>query len=78
MEFALLSKYYGFSVTEIKALTVYQYRSYLENIIEIEKLFSGQTRDEGRETRDEEETEEELSVDELLQICRKNKVRIPG
>lgn len=77
MEFALLSKYYGFSVTEIKTLTVYQYRSYLENILEIEKLFSGQATNKG-DSEDEEEAGEELSVDELLQICRKHEIRIPS
>lgn len=63
------------SVADIKAMTVYQYRSYLENIIEVERLFNGKpTKEEGG---DEETDEEKLSVEDLLQLCRENKIRVP-
>lgn len=56
-------------------MTVYQYRSYLENIIEVERLFNGK---QNKEEVEEEETEEgKIAVSDLLQICRENKIRVP-
>lgn len=60
---------------DIRAMTVYQYRSYLEHIIEVERLFNGRpTKEEGG---DEETEEEKLSAEDLLQLCRENKIRVP-
>lgn len=74
--FALLSKYYGLSVANIKALTVYQYRSYLDSIAEVAGLLDG--RPNKNEVTDEETHQEKLLTEDLLQICRENKIRIPN
>jgi len=63
-------------VAEIKVMTVYQYRSYLENIIDVERLLNGKpAKEDGGETETE---EEKTTVEDLLQICRENKIRVPG
>lgn len=60
---------------EIKVLTVYQYRRYLDNIIEVERLFNGKPNKE--DSGDEETEEERMTTEDLLQLCRENKIRVP-
>lgn len=59
---------------DIKELTVYQYRSYLDNIVEVEKLFNGKPATDGNSGETE---EEKTAVEDLLQICKEHKIRTP-
>jgi len=58
-----MSRYYGFNINEIGDMSVYQFGSYLGEIAEIEKIFSG--------GEDNEEKKPEKSNAELVERARK-------
>lgn len=39
--YALISRYYGFTPVTINGMTLYQFKGYLDEIVELEKTFKG-------------------------------------
>ena len=62
-----MSRYYGFSVGEIGDMSVYQFSSYLDDITEIEELFSG-----GKTTQ-----KKSVSTEELINRARQKGLKVP-
>ena len=67
MAFALISRYYGFSIDEIGGMSIYQFQSYLNNIPEIEKMFSGSESTKSVST----------NTEDLIRMAEKKGIKIP-
>lgn len=65
----MLSRYYGFAIGEIQELTVYQYKQYMHNIVEVENIFRGKG--------DSTSKRESYSESEILDIASNYGMEIP-
>lgn len=62
-----MSRYYGFSIDKINDMSMYQFNSYLNDIAELEKMFSG-----GKSTK-----KESISNKELINRAKKRGFMVP-
>ena len=60
-----MSRYYGFTINEIGDMSLYQFSSYLGEIIEVEKMLSGSG---GKGKTDKTTTEELMKMAEKVGI----------
>ena len=68
--FALLKKYYSFSIEELSELTLAQINSYLESIPEVHKFLEG-------DGSSEEEIKKEVTKEDLIEMVKVLKHRLP-
>jgi hypothetical protein len=67
--FALMSKYYGFTVKEINNMTLYQFESYMENIHTYEKMANGEQADTAAD---------DINRDSIDAVASRYGINIPG
>ena len=65
--FALLSRYYGFTIRDILKLTLYQFRAYMDNLNIYEDLMAGEKPEEREVCTDE----------EIMDVVKKYGVEVP-
>jgi len=63
-----MSRYYGFTINEIGDMSIYQFNSYLGEIVEVEKMLSGNS---GKGKSNTESTED------LMKRAKKAGIKIP-
>jgi hypothetical protein len=64
-----MSRYYGFTINEIGDMSIYQFNSYLGEIAEVEKMFSGgEAKPEGKDT---------TTTEELMKRAKKAGIKTP-
>ena len=63
----MISRYYGFTIDKIGDMSLYQFQSYLGNISEIEKMFSG-----GKSTKSI-----PTSTEDLIRMAESKGLKIP-
>ena len=65
-----MSRYYGFTINEIGDMSIYQFNSYMGEIVEVEKMLSGSGEKEKGKT-------DTTTTEELIKGAKKLGIKTP-